>query len=164
VNPLSLLGWQRYVVYGALVLAIGAAVWMHGYSRGEIKLFEYKAEQARAAVSIIRKIEVQKQIIRVPYIKRETQIKTVFVTIEKEVDRVPSRPHCNVTAGWMRGHNSAASGDGRDEGALDDPGDTGIAEARALSVVQANYKAYHLVANDLKACRAYVSALAKETQ
>lgn len=35
MNPLSLLGWQRYLVYGALALAVMGMAWIHGYSRGE---------------------------------------------------------------------------------------------------------------------------------
>lgn len=150
--------WQRFAVYAALIALVLGMAELDGYRRGEKKLWEYQAEQARAAVVIVKKIEVVKETVRVPYIKRETVIQKVFVEIEKESTHVPSRPACNITFGWMRGHNAAADA-GRPEGALDDPGDTGITEAQALAAVQANYRAYQEVANDLTACRGFVNGI-----
>lgn len=160
MNPLLMLGWQRYLVYGALLLAAASVVWMHGYFRGEIKLHEYIAEQAVARVAIVVKIQKVREEVRVEHTKTVTKIETVFVKIKEESANVPSRAACNTTYGWLYGHNAAAAA--RDpDGRLDDQADTGVTEATALSVVQANYKAFHLVAADLKACRAYVSGLSK---
>lgn len=150
---------ERYILYGVVALAILGVTWFHGYTRGEIKLFEFKAELAAAAVVVVKKIELLKETVRVPYVKREVEIQKVFVTIEKEVSRVPSRTACFVTAGWMRVHDAAAGGDRRPEGALDDPADTGVTEAQAHAVVTANYRSFHEVKNDLIACRGFVAGL-----
>lgn len=154
---------QRVLIYGALAGGLLLATFLFGYSRGEMKLFEYIAEQAAARVVIIRKIERVKEVVRVEHVKRVKVIEQVFVEIEKESANVPSRAACNTTYGWLYGHNAAAAA-GSPEGRLDDEADTGVAEARTLAVVQANYKAFHLVANDLKACRAYVTGLAEATK
>jgi hypothetical protein len=164
VNPLEFIGWQRFLVYGALVLAIAAFLELDGFRRGEKRLFEYQAEQARAAVKVITRIERVKEEVRVPYLKREVQIQTVYVPIEKEAANVPSRSACNVTRGWVRVHDAAAGDSGRIEGAVDDAADSGIAEARAAEVVTGNYRRYHQVANDLTACRAFVGGLKRTTE
>lgn len=155
--------WQRVAVYALVIgMALGMAE-LDGYRRGEKKLWEYQADQARAAVAVAVRIEKVKEEVRVPYIKREIQIQKVFIEIEKEAANVPSRPNCNVTAGWMFVHNAAASPAGRDEGRVDDQTDTGITEAQALGTVQANYKSFHEVVNDLTACRGFVAGLKKAT-
>jgi hypothetical protein len=168
VNIATILGfvagnWQRMLVYGLLILgALGtAAGW--GYHRGVIKLYEYQAEQAKATVAVVIKIEKVKGDVRDRWHKGETVIVTQYQIIEKENTDVPSRPECNVTAGWMRGHDNAAAGR-RDAGALDDTADTGITEAQTLGVVTQNYKAYGQVANDLTACRGFVAGVAKATE
>jgi hypothetical protein len=150
----------RLVAYGIAAAAVVGAAWLHGYSRGELKLFEYQAEQAEARVVIIKKIERVRDVVREVHVKREVQIQKVFIEIEKESAHVPSRAACNATYGWLFGHNAAAAA-GSPEGRLDDAADTGVTEARTLAVVQANYKAFHVVANDLRACRAYVTGLAE---
>lgn len=135
-----------------------------GKDAGKRELAEYIAGQARAAVAIIKKVQTLKETVRVPYLVREEVIRDVHHIIEKEIDHVPSRPDCNVTAGWMRVHNGAASGDRRIEGAVDDPADTGVTEDRALAVITGNYRAFHQVANDLTACRAFVGGLPTATR
>jgi hypothetical protein len=155
---------QRALIYGAVAVALFGAVFGFGYSRGEIKLHEYIAEQAVARIAVIRKIETVKEEVRVVHTQEVKVIETVFVTIEKESANVPTRAACNTTYGWMFSHNHAAAHLGGAEGRVDDPADTGITEAQALAVVQANYKTFHLVAADLRACRAYVTKLAEATK
>src|SRR5262245_48521322 len=118
-----LMHWQRLALYAVLAASLLAISWLHGYSRGEIKLFEYKAEQAREAVSIIQKIHEVERIVTLNHTKREVEIQTVFVTVEKEVASVPSRPDCNITLGWLRLHDAAAESRAP-EGRVDDPGDS----------------------------------------
>jgi hypothetical protein len=158
-------GWQRILIYGALALAAFAVAAGWGYHRGVRQLWDYQIEQAKTAVKIITKIEKVKEIVRVPYVKREIEIVEVFKTIEKEVERVPERAACNVTAGWMRAHDHAASGQDRSlDGDMDDARDTGVTERQVLAeAVIPNYKAFHQVANDLKACRAFVRGVAAIT-
>lgn len=155
-----------WVLLGFVLIVTGAAGtgFFYGNRAGLSKLYEYQGEQAVAKVAVIRKIETLKEIVRVPHVKREIQIETRFVYLDKEASHVPSRPACNVTAGWLRYHDSAAdSSDGRVEGALDDPADTGVTEAQAARVVAGNYKAFHQVANDLTACRAFADGIGKIT-
>lgn len=152
--------WQRFVAWGIVALLVVSLAELDGYRRGELKLFDYQAKEAREAIAVVKKIERVKEIIRVPYIKREIQIQTRFVTIEKETANVPVRPDCNVTRGWMLAHDAAASAIDDSIGRLDDATDTGITEVAALQVIENNYKTYHLIANDLKACRAFVRGLA----
>lgn len=155
----------RIAVYAALGLMLIACGWLDGYRRGELKLFEYQAKEATATIALVKKIEKVKEIVRVVHVQREIEIQQVFVPIEKEAANVPSRSVCNVTAGWLRLHDAAAEGrDRRGIGAVDDATDTGIAEARADAVVVANYKSFHQVANDLVACRSFVSGLKAATK
>jgi hypothetical protein len=157
--------WIRLALYGVVILgALGTAAGV-GYHKGVKRLWDYQVEQARQAVKIVIKIEKVKEIIRVPYIKRETVIQTVFQTIEKETENATSRPACNATRGWVRRHDAAADGeDRRDGGTVDDEGDTTVTETSAQLVVVQNYRSYHQVANDLRACRAFVVGIAKLTE
>jgi formaldehyde-activating enzyme involved in methanogenesis len=56
VNPLAFItgNWQRLLAYGIAIVAVVGAVWSHGYMHGKQKLFEYQAEQAKAAVAVAR--------------------------------------------------------------------------------------------------------------
>lgn len=161
ILTLLLGNWQRILVYAALIAAALTVVWFHGLFTGRAALTEYKAEQATKAAQFVVKVERVKEIVRVPYIKRVVELQTRYITIEKENASVPNRPQCNVTFGWMRGHNNAADPDRREQGTVDDPADTGIGEAEALGTVTRNYGRYHQVVADLKACRAFVNKLSK---
>ena len=164
ISSFVLGNWQRLVIYGLVVLGMLGSAAALGYHRGVLKLYDYQAKQAIEAVKILTKIEKVKEIIRVPYVKRETVIQTVFQTIEKETENATSRPACNATRGWVRRHNAAAdSEDPGQPGSMDDEADTGIRETEAEAVVIRNYKAFHQVANDLKACRAFVQQVERVT-
>lgn len=109
MNPLSLLGWQRYLVYGALALAVMGMAWIHGYSRGERKLYTYQAEQAREAVRIIKaRGEVTERVVT-RYIKVAGETQVVTNTVEKEVVRYATlNPGSCLDPGWGRLHDAAA--------------------------------------------------------
>lgn len=153
--------WMRLAIYGLVIVGALGTAWGIGYHYGVLQKYDYIAEQAKAAVALIVKVEKVKEIIRVPHIKREIVIQTVFQTIEKETESAKSRPACNATRGWVRRHDAAADGeDRRDGGTVDDEGDTSVTETSAQLVVVQNYRSYHQVANDLKACRTFVRDLA----
>lgn len=170
MNPLSIFTGPygmlaKWGVIAVLALAFFTTGWVKGNQHGTEKLIKYKGEQAIAKVEVLTKIEKVKGDTIVKWKQGETKIVTQYQIIEKENTNVPSRPECNVTAGWMRGHDNAASGASeRNGGSLDDKTDTGIREAAALGVVTRNYKAYHQVANDLQSCRSFVDGLAKVTK
>lgn len=123
MNPLSLLGWQRYLVYGALALAVMGAAWIHGYSRGERKLYEYQAAQAREAVRIITaRAQVTERVVT-RYIKVAGDTQVVTNTVEKEVVRYAllNTGSC-LDFGWGRLHDAAARNQLPDPGPpADDP-------------------------------------------
>lgn len=146
------------IVLAALALGL-LFLRMHWVQVGREQILK---EGAAATVRYVTKVQKVVQQVKVPYTVTETKIETVYKDIEREVTNVPSRPNCNVTVGWMREHDALAAGqDRRDTGALDDATDTGIAEARALAPIAANYKAYFQIANDLTACRAAFTGLSK---
>jgi hypothetical protein len=159
-----LANWQKYLIIGLVILAAAGVVWMHGYGKGSSRLFEYKAEQAEAKVVIIQKIVKLAGEVRERWHAAETRYVTEYVEIEKESADVPVRPACNATAGWVRSHNAAAAADSSSIGNVADATDTGITEAQALATVRGNYKSYHQVANDLKACRGFVHGLPRATE
>jgi len=166
VNLLSFFigGWQRWLIYGALLLAYGLVAAGVGYHKGVQQLWDYKVEQLKAAIKIITKIQKEIEIVREEHVIREVEIVEVTKFVEKEAPHVPVRAACNITAGWMRYHDHAADGQDRPlEGSVDDTRDTGITEAQAARVVAENYVRYHQVANDLKACRNFVRGVAKIT-
>lgn len=109
MNPLMFLGWQRYLVYGALALAVMLAAWIHGYSRGERKLWTYQAEQAKAAVVIITKRGKVTERVVTEYIKVAGETQVVTNTVEKEVVRYATlNPSSCLDFGWRRLHDAAA--------------------------------------------------------
>lgn len=143
----------------ALAVALAVTLFvlrMHWVQEGREQILR---ENTAAIVRTLTKIEKVKGDVRTVYQKGETKIETKYVEVAKEITNVPSRPSCNLTAGWMYGHDLAAGTDRRDLGALDDATPTSIGEASALAVIARNYKAFAQVANDLTACRGFVSGL-----
>lgn len=153
------------VMFLAYSIAVAGIAGVQGHKMGMAEHFRYLAAQGAETVLFITKVVKLKETIREPYVKREVVIQTVYEYIDKESANVPVRPAANITAGWMRVHDAAAEGqDRRIAGAVDDPRDTGITEAVALGQITANYRAYHQVANDLHACRAFVAGIEKLTE
>ena len=149
-----------YAVAGVGLLALIAYMRLHWIQVGREEILR---ENVQAAIRIVNKVQVVTKTVETVRIKREKEIEHVFHTVFQDVVReVPVRVGCNVTRGWMRGHDYAAAGDDRSKpGGLDDKTDTGIDEAQALGVVGDNYKKFHQVANDLKACRSAVAGIQK---
>lgn len=154
-------GIWRWVALAATIAVTLLILRMHWVQEGREQILR---ENTIAVTRTLTKIEKVKGDVRTVYRAGETKIETRYIEIEKENKNVPSRPECNITAGWMRGHDAAAGTDRRDLGRMDDATDTGIAETAALAVVTGNYKAYTQVANDLRACRGFVSGLKAATQ
>lgn len=154
-------GPTMYLIIGIALVAGVLMARMHWIQVGREDIIR---ENAAKVVKIVRQVEVLKETVRVPYVKRETVIETRYEEIEKEAANVPSRPACNVTVGWMREHDNAAAPDRSEPGAVDDPSDSGIGEASAAAVIARNYKRYWQVANDLKACRGFVGGLTDATR
>lgn len=48
---------ERVLVYGTAGLIFLAAAWLHGYSKGEQKLYEYQAKDATSKVIIVTRIQ-----------------------------------------------------------------------------------------------------------
>lgn len=134
-----------------------------GKDAGARDLAEHLAQDAVAQVAFVQKIVKLAGKVRTVYVRGETEIQHHYIYVEKEAEHVPERPACNVTAGWMRVHDAAAAGPGgRIDGAVDDATDTGVTERQVLDgAIVPNYRAYHQVVNDLKACRAFVGGLGK---
>jgi hypothetical protein len=157
VNPLLLLGWQRYAIYGALILAIGSAVWIHGYSRGEIKLWEYQAEQAKAAVPIVIKQGEATEKIVVKWRTRTVEIVGATQTLEKEIVRyVPPAADPVLGLGWLHLHDAAATRTVPEAPKGADVAAPAIAASTALRGIIGNYGACHATAAQLLALQEWI--------
>lgn len=159
MNPLMLLGWQRYALYGVVALAIGASIWFHGYTRGEIKLFEYQAEQARAAVPIIVKQGATTEKVVTRWRERDAKVVTVTQTIEKEIVRyVPLAADVVLPVGFVMLHDAAALGAVPKPPEGVDVAAPGIAASVAIKGVVGNYGSCHRTALQLEGLQAWVRA------
>lgn len=140
MNPLLLLGWQRYAVYGALVAAVLGLAWLHGCTRGELKLADYKAEQARAAVPIIVKQgEVTERVV-IKWRKQVVKVKGDTETIVKEIVKyVPPAADPVLPAGFVMLHDAAAVGAVPAPAAGVDVAAPAIAASKAIQGVVENY-------------------------
>ena len=146
-------------VIGAIALAsVLFYLRMHWIQVGREEILR---ENVTIARKIVKEVETKTNTIVKWRVKREKEIEHVFHTVYQDVvQEVPVRVGCNVTRGWMLGHDYAAEGaDKPKPRGVDDKADTGINEAKQLAVVAGNYEKYHRVANDLKACREQVKAV-----
>lgn len=111
MNPLSFLlsQWQRLLLYAAVAAAVLGVAWFHGYTRGELKLADYKAAQATEAVKIVVKQGAVTQKVLTRYVEVAGETNTVTKTVEKEVIRyVDQNPGLCLDADWRRLHDDAA--------------------------------------------------------
>ena len=160
MNLLSLIGgWQRYAVYGALGLAVGGMCFGYGYHRGIRNLWEYQAEQARAAIPVIVKQGAVTERVVTKYRDRIVRVKGDTVTLTKEVTvYVPASADPVLPAGWLLLHDAAATStvppapDGIDVAA------PAIAASQALKGVVGNYGACHATEAQLLELQAWVRA------
>lgn len=120
---------ERYVIYGLLAAGLLGGVWFHGYTRGELKLYDYQAKQATETVRVV---VVRGQVVREVEVKYRDRIKTIYVqgqTIEKEVIRYVTKEDdagCVVPVGFVRGHTAAWSGTPAGPPAESDRGPSGV--------------------------------------
>lgn len=103
--------WRRLAIYGVLAAALLGAAWLHGYTRGELKLADYKAAQATAAVKIVvKRGEVTERVVTKYVTRTVPRTQVVTQTVEKEVIRyVEKNPVGLCLDGeWRRVHDAAA--------------------------------------------------------
>lgn len=154
---LLLLNWQRFALYGVVVLAVCSAVWLHGYSRGERKLWDYQTEQAKAAVAVVVKQGAASDRIVVKWRTRVEKVKGETEVIEKEVVRyVPARADPVLPLGWVFLHNAAALGTVPPPTARIDVAAPTIAASDALKGVVTNYGTCRETAEQLTALQEWV--------
>jgi hypothetical protein len=160
LNFLSLVGgWQRWAVYGALAaMALGvAAGW--GYHRGIRNLWEYQAEQARAAIPVIVKQGAITERVVVEYRDRVVKVKGETQFITKEIVRyVPASADPVLPRGWVLLHDAAATRTipAAPEGV--DVAAPAVAASKAVEGVVENYGACHGTAIQLLTLQAWVRA------
>jgi hypothetical protein len=137
--------WQRYLVYGALLAAVAGLLELDGYRRGERKLWEYQAEQARAAVPVVvRQGKVAEKVVTV-YRDRIVKVKGDTVTITKEIDRyVPPSADPVLPRGWLLLHDAAAGGAIPEAAGGADVAAPAVAASQAIRDVIGNYRTCRL--------------------
>jgi hypothetical protein len=138
-------------------VAAGAAVWIHGYSRGELKLYEYQAAQARAAVPVVVKQGEATERVVVQFRDRVTRIKGDTVTVTKEIVRyVPASADPVLPRGWLLLHDAAATGAVPPPAEGSDVAAPAVAASAALRGVVENYGTCHANAAQLVALQEWV--------
>jgi hypothetical protein len=152
MTPLLAINWTRWLVWAVVIASAASVVWMHGYSRGERKLFEYQAEQARAAIPVIvRSGQVTERVVT-KYRDRIVQVKGETVTIEKEIPvYVPASADCVLPLGWVQLHDAAATRTVPPAPGGVDVTAPAIASSQALKGVVGNYDACHVTRAQLMA-------------
>ena len=124
-----------------IVLSIFGYGYKLGHDAGERKIAEFKAKaladymQLQAAYekakNAVNEVVVTKYVDRIVYI---TKWRTKNVEIVKEV---PS--NCELSAGWVHVHNSAAEGHDAVRSEATDGASSGIKDTEALATVVDNY-------------------------
>jgi hypothetical protein len=136
--------WQRFLLYGALLAAVGALLVGYGYHLGVRELWEYQAEQASAAVPIVVKQGKETERVVVQFRDRVTRIKGDTVTVTKEIVRyVPASADPVLPRGWLLLHDAAATGSVPPPAEGADVAATAVASSAALRGVVANYGTCH---------------------
>lgn len=103
------------------------------------KLWEYQAEQARAAVPVIVKQGAVTERAVTEFRDRVLRIKEDTVTVTKEIERhVPPSADPVLAAGWVRVHDAAAGAISEAAARADDAAPA-IASSTALRGVVGNY-------------------------
>lgn len=147
----------RWVAWGVAVAsaAIVAVGW--GYYLGSKRLWEYQAEQARAAIPVVVKQGETTERVVTRYRDRIVKVKGETEFITKEIVRyVPPSADCVLPRGWVLLHDTAATRaipeapDGTDVAA------PAVASSQALAGVVGNYGACHATHEQLVALQAWV--------
>lgn len=150
--------WQRFVAYAIAVAAVLGAVWFHGFTRGEIKLFEYQGEQLKADVKIIEKRGAVTERVVYRYIKAEEKSANAANGIRMETIRYveTNRGYC-LDARWGRLHDASSKQEDISSAQSVDDGTVGApTAAAAIQTVTENYAACHRTANRLDALQQWV--------
>lgn len=105
-----LANWQRIALYAALGAAVVGLVWGHGYHKGSQRLFEYKGDQAVAAVEVVKRQAAVTERIVTRYVERAGATRTVTEFVDREVIRyVENNPGLCLDPDWRRLHDAAAA-------------------------------------------------------
>lgn len=149
--------WQRFAVWGAVGAAVLAAAWFHGYTRGELKLYDYKITEATQALSIVvKRGEVTERVVT-RYVKVAGATRTITNIVEKEVVRYVERnPGSCLDPQWGRLHDAAALNRIPDAQSVADGAAGAPTAAAAIETVSSNYAACNRNADRLESLQAWV--------
>lgn len=158
---LALLGsnWARFIAYGVVIVSALTVAELHGYYRGKTLLYEYQAEQARAAVKVVVKQGAVTEKIVTKYRDRVRVVYEPARVIEKEIVRyVPPSADPVLPRGWGMLHDAAAAGTLPEAPAGVDVAAPDIAASQALRGVVENYTACHLAELQLVTLQAWIQS------
>lgn len=157
MNPLLLLGWQRWALYGGVLAVLLGAAWFHGYTRGELELGEYKAKQAAAAVVIVTKRGAVTEKIVTRYVKVMQETGNSAAGIRNEVIRyVEKNPGSCLDPRWGRLHDYAAANAIPPAESVADGARGAPTAAASIATVTDNYRAHHECVDRLDALQAWI--------
>lgn len=140
-----------------MLLAVGVMLVGYGYHLGVSQLWEYQAEQAKAAVPIVVKQGATTERVVVKYRDRVVKVKAETETITKEIVRyVPPSTDPVLGLGWLHIHDAAASRAVPQAPAGIDVAAPAIAASTALRGIVGNYGACHATAAQLVALQEWV--------
>jgi len=141
------------VVYAVAAVAIVAfltgiyiAIERKGYERGKLLLTEYQQSQTAATVETIRvveKIVTDVQTVYVDRIRVRKEKGDVIVQKVPEYIMVVDDAACELRAGFVRVHDSAARNEPPQPPADSDRAPGGVALSEATAVVAENYSTCH---------------------
>lgn len=146
---------SRWVVYGFIAVLVIALAELDGYRRGERKLFEYQADQAKEGARIVVKQGKVTERVITKYVKVAGDTKVVTNTVEKEVVRYANTGNC-LDAAWGRLHDAAALNTIPSPSGGSDAASRAPAASEALQAVTASYAACHRTADRLDALQEWV--------
>lgn len=152
----------RAAIYGVLFAAVIALAELHGYSRGEQKLFEAQAAAAVKGAKVMQARQVVTERVVLKYIKVREAAQVIEKTIEKEVVRYAEKnPGACLDAEWGGLHDAAAKNIVPDAtGGVHAAGGAPKA-ATVIGTVTENYAKHHSCADRLDGLQAWVSAQLK---
>lgn len=149
--------WQRLAVYGALMLAAGGTVWMHGFFKGKQYLFEERAKAATQAIKLViqRGGVTEKVVIR--YVKVRARARVVERVVHEEVVRyVEKNPTVCLDPEWGVLHDAAANRSVPDPASGTDAKGRAPKAAEALVTVTQNYEEHHACVDKLDALQEWI--------
>lgn len=149
--------WQRFAAYGVVAVLLAGMLELDGYRRGERKLWEYQADEAKQTVAIVVKQGKVTERIVTRYVQVREAAQIIEKTVEKEVIRyAESNPGSCLDAGWGRLHDHAAAGTVPDPAGSPDEAGGAPKAAASLTTVTANYAACRRTADRLDLLQEWV--------